>query len=211
MSYKIFPDENFIQTVRDLTSKAIEEAENELPAQKEVRVVMQYTENEFVRDSMGGSSGYTVDDSTMFITVDTNAPQWKEAVRSTVIHEYNHVVWHQIHEKDGGNLRLSEIIVMEGLAQCFEEYFVGKPPVYATAVSEEEAKHAWEYAKEHLAESELEWWPKLAFRVEEKFPLWAGYTMAYLMIKQKIEEFGGPWSELMKKPTEEWLAGGFPQ
>ena len=206
MKHTILPNDNFIATVRPVIEDTLGECERLLPSHKGMRIILNYTEDPFVSEHMGGSSGRVGGDTTMEIEVNTNVETWKEGARSSVAHEYNHIVWHQIHGKDWRTVTLGELIAMEGFAQNFEERLVGEPPVYATYVNEETLGTVWGKVRDHLEENGAEWWQRLSFEDSDEFPLWSGYTLAYVIIQKQMEKQRDvKWPELMQITAEELL------
>ena len=208
MNHTILPTDDFVATVQPVVEDALAECERVLPSYKEMLIILHYTEEPFVSEHMGGSSGRVGGDTTMEIEVNTNVDTWKEGVRSSVAHEYNHVVWHQIHGKDWQTVTLGELIAMEGLAQNFEEHLAGEPPVYATYVDEETLRNVWEKVQDHIEEKGTEWWQRLSFEDSDEFPLWSGYSLAYAIVNERIAELDLLWTDLMKVDPYELLGKG---
>lgn len=202
----ILPTTDFLDTVRPTVEKALQDCEKNLPTNKNVRIILQYTEDKFVSEKMNGSAGSTEDEESMTIKINTNTSAWKDGVRASVAHEYNHVVWHQIHGKDWQTVTLGELLVMGGLAQHFEEQLTGKRPLWSTAVSEEKTEEIFKTIKEHLQENGPEWWQNISFENSDKYPLWSGYALAYVIIKRQLEKRGDvSWPDIMHMKSQELL------
>lgn len=204
MNYTILPTNDFLETVQPVIEQALKECGRVLSCPQDFKIIVQYTEDSFIIEKMGGSSGKVEDELTMIIQVNTGTPCWENSLKGSVAHEYNHLVWQQIHKKTD-DITLGDLLIMEGLAQHFEEGLAGNRPAWATAISKEKAQEVWESIEKHLKEDWDEWWAKISFEDNDKYPLWSGYALAYMIIKKQIAKRGESWPELMKIKTEELL------
>lgn len=183
-------------------------AEKLLAALEPYDVITNFTDDSFVCERMGGSVGYTGNGGGCALFINTDVDGWRESVKATAAHEYNHVVWFQMKGLTHRELTVKDNIALEGLAQCFEEAVTGITPPYATAISSDVARETWDKLAEHLSEPATEWNNKAWFGESDEFETWAGYTLSYMIVSERIVDTKRPWSELMVMSTEELVGDG---
>ena len=137
------------------------------------------TFSNFVKKEMGGVSGFTPDKNIMNIFVCKNYE--KESLVQTVAHEYAHTIsYNFISPKT-----LMDSILLEGLAEVFSEKITGHQSQFSKKISETEAVELFK-----TLPLEKEGWDEVRelFTGGKKYPLWAGYSISYYLIKKYIAE-----------------------
>ena len=205
MHFTLSPDPNFLNTVQPVVKKALENCEKVLPALSHFDVITNYTDDPFTVERLGGAVGFTGGGDGISLFINTDVAEWEHNVYRTVYHEHNHVSWFQEHGVRHDVLTVKDHIVVEGLALCFEEYMSGVPAEYTQAISREQAREVLEKLKPHFDEPKDDWNLKAWVGDNEEFPLWAGYTLSYMVIRNKIDELNYTWPELMQMNTEAFV------
>jgi uncharacterized protein YjaZ len=181
----------------------------EAPADITFKVVA--TDDKVIRDRLDGSGGSTVTPTNITITVfNENVRSWRDAIVSSVAHEYSHAVRGYSYTDENGKPKvfdLKECLAAEGLAQCFEiEVNGGLILKYTREISRKAAVRAWTDLKGRLGETGLYWAVFEGYGGE--FPLWTGYTLAYLIVSRNIKDLGGDWNEITKLDAETLIGDG---
>ena len=169
-----------------LARTSLSKAAAKLQTSNDIILMISTTSDKFVSESMQGVSGFTHNDHTISILVNTESNKWKEAMGGTIAHEFNHVVRFQgTAMAQDRSLRAS--LAFEGLAQCFEEEMTGKLKPWSTAINENQAKAIWKRIKGSLDSESRDLYTDLFIRKDAKrFPHWAGYALGYLIVKKTL-------------------------
>lgn len=207
-SYRIFPNEKFLRKVRPVLVKALDEAERILKPKKKINVYLSVTNDPFHIKHMDGAHGYATGGQDLVALVNTKAKKWKHGLRTMTLHEYNHAARHQAVGTEYSTSTVMDLIVLDGLAQVFEEEITGITPLYSKAVSLKIAKRVWEKIKHHLSEPADKFWEKAWIGGTREYPHWGGYTMSYLILKERKQELGLTWPELMKLSSKKLVGRG---
>jgi|SRR3989344_767327 len=207
-SFQILPDKKFLAKVTPVIVNALKECEKIITPKKKVQIIVSPTSDAFVTKKMGGSSGITQSGTLINISINPSAKTWKAALYSTVAHEFNHAVREQhFNQYKNWNCALLDNIANEGLAQCFEEHITGITPLWAKAISKTLAKKLWKKIQNILKKKSYENYKKV-FYGYNGFPAWGGYTLAYLIVKQKVEETNYDWKKLAKMNSKNLIGNG---
>jgi uncharacterized protein YjaZ len=120
------------------------------------------------------------------------------AVKSTVTHEFNHAVRFQ-YFPNSASMTLLETLIFEGLAENFTtEVTDEKPSPWASSLNEKEAKKIFKKIKPILNSISKKVYYSVFFD-NDKFPLWAGYSMGYWMIKNfRKKNRNIDWPEIIR-------------
>jgi uncharacterized protein YjaZ len=159
------------------------------------------TDKKFIRDEMGGVSGETSNGHSINLAVNMDSKTWKTALIGTIAHEYTHAIRDQVGpEKEG----LAEDIASEGIAQCFEEDVIGVLRPWSQAISTTQAKEIFTTLIGRLDERNHNLYYRLFLSKDDKeFPHWAGYTISYLLLKDKLtKSYRRDWNQIIKKRPE---------
>ena len=170
-----------------------------LAARGDFVVFVTSSDSKFVKERMGGTTGATLNGYNMAVRINKGSKTWKTTVGRSIAHEYCHIVRFQAMGSRMTNL--AEDICTEGLAQCFEEKIIGERSQWSQAISEKKAGEVWNQIKDRLALQNHDLYKKLFTDGEEKeFPLWAGYTVSYQIIRKGLADFGKfDWNETIRK------------
>ncbi|MDE1870381.1 MAG: hypothetical protein KGH71_05385 [Candidatus Micrarchaeota archaeon] len=203
----ILADEKFLRLVNPIAQKTLKKCEAVLKPNESYAVSITPTSDPFIIKKMNGASGFTSNRQKMSIEISTKAKNWKKWLSNVLVHEFNHIVRMQrlnIRGYYGGTL--SGSIAMEGLAMVFEEEITGNLPPYAHAVSKKKASLLWAKIRKY---KKADYYRRFFTNAgDPKYPLWCGYTIAYLIVKKRKKELGVPWKKLIGMPTEELVRSG---
>jgi uncharacterized protein YjaZ len=156
---------------------------------------------------MDGISGYTPNGYTMNISISQEGKPWENFVGSTLAHEYNHIIRFQ-KRKEKDTATIAAGLAFEGLAQCFAEDITGITRPWSSALTMDEAKKIWPTIKKSLDIKDRELYDRIFTKKDDnEFPLWSGYTLSYLLIKEKIKSEGGHanWKNLIEQDSKALL------
>lgn len=193
-----------------LAMTALSKAATKLQTRNDIVLMISTTSDKFVSESMQGVSGFTHNDHTISILVNTESNKWKEAMEGTIAHEFSHVIRFQgtgmVQDR---SLRAS--LAFEGLAQCFEEEITGKLKPWSTAISEKQAKTIWKRIKRSLDSESRDLYTDLFIRKDGKrFPHWAGYALGYLIVKKTLARNSKKgWKWAIAASSKELIGSGF--
>lgn len=159
------------------TELAIKKCQDQI-YHKDTTITIFPTFSDFVLRQMDGVSGFTPDKNVMniFIHNDYNP----ETILGTVAHEYAHTISYNFEFTQN----LLSSIVLEGLAEIFYEKITGKKSKYCQALNYEDSIN--------LAKTlplEKEGWDEVRelFTGDNKYPLWAGYSISYFLITEYLD------------------------
>ncbi len=192
-----------------LAMTALSKAATKLQTRNDIILMISTTSDKFVSESMQGVSGFTHNDHTISILVNTESNKWKEAMEGTIAHEFSHVIRFQgtgmVQDR---SLRAS--LAFEGLAQCFEEEITGKLKPWSTAISEKQAKTIWKRIKSLDSESRDLYTDLFIRKDGKRFPHWAGYALGYLIVKKTLARNSKKgWKWAIAASSKELIGSGF--
>ena len=212
MSYRVraaVVDDKLLKLTNPIIVRTLKNCESVLKQKKNYVVSVIPTNDEFVTKNMGGATGLTVNFGKISIHVSTRSKNWKSSLKSTVAHEFNHIIRiHYLNLHDLEKNRLIDTIASEGLAQVFEEEITGRRSTYSKSVTSGTAKRIWKIMKSY---NKNDYYDKFFINGNDKtkeYPLWCGYTVAYLIVKKRKMELGLSWPELMKMGAKELVENG---
>lgn len=140
---------------------------------------------------LGGVGGCTFGKGQIFISIDTNHPNWKAMLSYTLAHEYHHSVllgmpmkWH-----------LLDRIILEGKADVFAKKLY--PEVLVPWLLEEDQTLPWEAFYENLYAIDDAFNQKMIFGDGLQYPWWCGYKMGFLVVQKYVQNHP-------KMATEKW-------
>ena len=148
----------------------------------------------FKKKSMRGVGGYTPWSKTILLDINPTTEGWKEGLKYTIAHEYNHTAYQEVHSMPE---TLGETLVFEGLADCFAEHVCDVPkPLWTQSVSPKGCK---EYLStlETLLISEENSLYKDVFFGSKDYPQWLGYSLGYNVVKSYLQNTTLSWGETM--------------
>ena len=132
----------------------------------------------FVKDKMGGVSGYTPYKNTLLLYVSPQeTKRWKEALTETICHEFMHTVMDNYYERKN----LLDDLVFEGAAESFVSFLFGaKAHMPSQALTLKETIEWYQKLKKRFRNTKL-YYP--VFLEGKEYPLWAGYAIGYQMVE----------------------------
>jgi uncharacterized protein YjaZ len=132
-----------------------------------------------------------------------------DSLKQTVIHEYNHLAfffYQKTFRKRGLKRRILDSLIMEGLAQNFEEDILKIRPIYSKALSQKEAFNLLKKIENKIYEPLNYKFYKDLFFGSKKFKRWSGYTIGYFIVKEfRKQNKKLNWKSLIYLPPEKFL------
>ncbi len=126
----------------------------------------------------------------------------EQEISRTFVHEYMHAL--REHYVPWENGTLLDALVAEGLTQSFEIYILPNltPAIYTTVFTDKELDELWNNAKPVLYEKKIvdDW-----FYGNTNIKRWAGYSLGYKLVQDKIKDSGLKASQLYKLPSIDFL------
>jgi len=193
MKAEIKPKEAELEEARKLVSEALEKAEKNLPRETDYTVSIAWTEQEFVLDRMDGTSGRAHSADFLEIKFNTEPEKWRDAIKSTAVHEYAHT-WHyeKRYNAEGRNDFVWQYVIDEALTQVFAEKMFDHSPPHRTEHSREEVAGYWSKIKSEEIERSFDGisWPYSLYinKSDSGYPNWLGYSMSYLIGKELLKD-----------------------
>lgn len=165
------------------------------------------TKNKFVKNNMDGVTAFTMNEYTMFLSINKNANKWRRFLTGTVVHEFNHAIrFQRIGQSDK---TLLNNIVSEGLAECFEYQLTGSLRPWSTAITRDQAQAIWVKLRKRRDLESRDLYERLFLKQDDKeFPHWSGYTIGYLIIGKRLDEMGKGWDKVMDMKSKVLLGDG---
>ncbi len=187
----------------DKCSKLVEEALKKISNVLDKREIYLYlfpTLSKFTIKKMNGSSGRWIWNNIIYIDI-FPTQNWEDYFKSTVIHETAHAL--STYYSD--DISIGEELIFEGLAEHFQENFVGIKNPWTKALSREKIPEILKEIKPKLNKKDYELYSELFFGTG-KYPLWAGYTIGYYIIKDYLKKQKRiDWKGLLRKDPKEIL------
>jgi len=84
------PETDEVKEAKDLAREGVERAKKVLPKEEKVKIGFGWTEKEFVKENMNGSSGMAYSANYIEIDFNSNVDGWKNAVLGSAVHETTH-------------------------------------------------------------------------------------------------------------------------
>ena len=166
-----------------------------------VHIFLFPTFDKFTIEKMNGVSGFCPWDNTNLIFINfTN--QGDKYLKETIVHELAHAL-SPYREADAP---IGHWLILEGLAENFKDFiFPGSQSDWTKAISEIESQKILTEINPLIKENNFEKYSEIFFGTG-KYPLWAGYTIGYLLVKRYLEKFpNSDWKELLRKNPEDIL------
>ena len=132
----------------------------------------------FVKDKMGGVSGYTPYKNTLLLYVSPQeTDRWREALTETICHEFMHTVMNNHYERKN----LLDDLVFEGVAESFVFFLFGVKTHMPSQVLPLKETIAWYHKLKKRFRNTKLYYP--VFLEGKEYPLWAGYAIGYQIIE----------------------------
>ncbi|MFH1650339.1 MAG: DUF2268 domain-containing putative Zn-dependent protease [Candidatus Woesearchaeota archaeon] len=191
------PDE---KEVKVCIKKAFERC-NKLITSEVIHVFVFSTSSSFVTKYMNGVSGYTPWKSTILVALNA-VPSWQYVLTATIAHETVHAIALNKLKRT----TLLDDFVAEGMAEAFREHILKDgQSVFSKAVSKTKSKKIFSNVKNSLAEPSDNIYGEIFFGTG-KYPLWAGYSIGYYIVKDFLKNTGmSNWRKIIMTPPEKVL------
>lgn len=188
------------EQIEENIKTALQDVAAVLPIEKTLRIYIFPSFSKFVKEKMGGVSGYTPWENTILLFIDPLKKNWKDEVKKTIVHEYAHAVSRQFHRWE----TLRDSIVFEGIAEnLVQEVYRGEMSPWASALSLRQAKKYFNKVEKNFSSKEMLINQDVFFG-SKAFPLWTGYAIGYYLVKayrEKDKNFS--WIDMLqKKPIQ---------
>ena len=199
---KIFPfgDDikiNIINSIKEVLKKCSCVFDKEI-----IKILISPSIDEFSLKRMGGVNGYCTSRLTIFIGINLLNKNWKNNFEKTLAHELAHALSPFY---DMENMSIGEGIVFDGIAENFKEKFVDKEKSpWVKSVSKGDSVKIFNNIKSKLGSRDVNLYSQIFFGTG-KYPLWAGYSIGYYLIKSYIKLNNLNWKELLRKDPKEIL------
>ncbi len=195
--------ESISDSHRQVTEKTIQTEISRLKklvSSQKTHIYIFPTFSDFVLNKMNGISGYTPWKDTIFLFVHPKARHINPYLNMTIAHEYIHSVSREYHEWS----TLLDALVFEGLAELFiTEHFNGHISPWAKALTVEDCRKYLVQIKKKLKSKNDEDYRDVFFN-NKTYPLWAGYSIGYQIVKSYRQKYKNiKWDELLKKEVKE--------
>lgn len=188
--------------ITNIIKKTLEKSNKYLTSRLPTRIFIFPTFSKFVRDAVSGVIGYAPWKYIFHIYFHPEAKNFEEELKMLTVHEYNHTIFFENH---GMRKNILESIIMEGLAINFSlKVVVGKPPKFATALSQKQCRKIWPKVKKVLKSKSSKLNEQLFHDEHGKYPYRTGYSLGYQIVKSFLKKYPAlSWQEIMKlKPKE---------
>lgn len=184
-------------------NKTLEKCKQKIAISEKLHVHCFPSYNSFINTKMGGVSGYTSDKNNIFLFI---SPQsgWQKQLRYTITHEYAHTFAYKYHEWK----TLLDSLIFEGIAEHFRESVLGgKISPWSKSIPQKECKEIFKEIYNNLQKTQEKYYQQIFLGAENKYPLWAGYSIGYQIIKSFLSKRKNvSWLEIMKEKTENILS-----
>jgi uncharacterized protein YjaZ len=159
------------------------------------------TFDKFIIEKMKGVSGYHSWNNTFLIFINF-IDGWEKKLEETIVHELAHA----LSPFAKSEAPIGDWLILEGLAENFKDFILpGNQSDWTRAVSEKEAFRIFDEIKNILEENDFNKYSEIFFGTG-KYPLWAGYTIGYYLIRNYLKEKKNiDWNELLRKDPKEIL------
>lgn len=159
------------------------------------------TFDKFAIEKMRGVSGFCPWNNTILIFINF-INGWEKQFEETIVHELAHAL-SPFAKPDA---QIGPWLILEGLAEHFKDSIIKQDrSPWTKAISEEESWKIFDEIKNSLEKSDFDKYSEI-FYGTGKYPLWAGYTIGYFLVKRYLEKFPNfDWKELLKKDPEKIL------
>ncbi len=160
--------------------------------------------DKFTFERMNGSGGFCPKEGVILIFLNTEAKNWEKILPFTIAHEFAHSVSGYY---GGGDYNIGQGLIFEGLAEQFRETVLGgKPAPFSKAINEKEILKNLEKIKNKMEINDLNLHFEIFFGQGENYPLWAGYTIGYYLVRRYLKDKKDVnWNKLLRINPKEIL------
>ncbi len=185
---------NYLAETAKLCSKALNN--------EEINVFLFETNDDFITHKMEGSSGFCTNHNCILILVNLETFN-KIAIMNTFAHELAHSLNKYYNM---GYMSIGEGLVFDGVAENFRETFIdNRRSKIVSSISKKDAEKLIEDIKPILKSRKFNDYYEVFFG-KGKYPLWAGYSIGYYLIKKYLSDLKDfDWNKILKKEPNEIL------
>jgi uncharacterized protein YjaZ len=188
LKWQVFDEENFEENfsfheekIRKLVEETLVKCLNEVDKKPHIFVFPSY--NSFTNKKMGGVGGNYSKYLVMLIFVNTSVKNWEKSLKETICHEFTHAVssYYNLWENTIG-----EGIVLDGIAENFQEHILNGKSMFSNILSEEECKEIFKKIDSKLNLNDEKEYNEL-FYGGGKYKQWTGYALGYWLVKNYLK------------------------
>jgi len=150
-----------------------------------------------VMNEMGGTIGFTPGSKQIILQVDFDIKTWREALKYTIAHEFNHACLIKMNPEEMREFTLLRYLVFEGKAEAFASllYPLEKEKIPNTlSLTDNEKKALWLKIKPELQSDNWDLFMEVMFG-SKKYPHYGGYTLGFDIIQTAFKNH----PEILKK------------
>ncbi len=167
---------------------------------KEIHLYIFPTIFKFTIEKMNGISGRLIWENIIYINIFPKK-NWEKFFKSSLAHEIAHV----LQKNYSYNMNIGEALVLEGMAEHFQENFLGKVKnPWTKVLSKKEAIRLFKKIKPILKKRDLNSYNEV-FYGTGKYPLWAGYSMGYHAVEEYLKKHKTNWKQFLKEDPNKIL------
>ena len=148
-------------------------------------IVPALSDKKKVMNEMGGTIGFTPGSKQIVLQVDFNIKTWKEALKYTIAHEFNHACLIKENPTEMREFTLLRYLIFEGKAEAFAGlvYPVEKEKIPNTfSLTNNEKKALWLKIKPDLESDNWDIFMDVMFG-SKNYPHYGGYTLGFDIIQ----------------------------
>lgn len=194
--------------IREIIYETFNESCKEIDLDK-IDILVEKKQNVKEFKKMDGIVGFCFGSKKIAITIDTKYPSVKESIKKVLkkvlFHEFHHLARFKAGEKIANGTFL-EALVGEGLSDNFVYYMIGEKTKWVINLKEDKEKRLIKKIKKIINKKmDYKDYEKWFFNgsKEEDIPRWAGYSIAYKIIKNFISNHPNETAaSLASKPIE---------
>lgn len=154
--------------------------------------------DEFTINNLDGMGGYSFN-NTIILTINNTSANWQNALKNSIGHELVHAIQLNYIPRE----RLIDDLIYDGIAEHYCEKTLNLPKQnWTNAITKKQANKILQEIKPKL-ETTSEQLTFDLFYYNDKYPLWSGYTIGYLILKKYLKTLNKiDWAKIIKeKPT----------
>lgn len=185
------PETEDLDKAKEIAREGFKKAKEFFPKEKEVKVGFGWTERESIKENMNGASGLSFSSEYFEIDFNSEVEGWKNSVLGTSIHEYAHTYFYEARDMDSQDeMPMWLYILSEALTQNTTKKLAPEASEpWRTKHSKEDIAEYWNKIKKEELERIYQYpYPLFIDKSEEEYPNWLGYSLAYQIGQQLIEE-----------------------
>ena len=141
----------------------------------------------FMIKRMRGVTAVTAGSKQILITIDTNFGNWKDMLKYTIAHEFDHTYWTKSHFSNSMRFTMLDYLCFEGRADSYAHliYPDFKCP-WTNVLADDKKTEAWTKIKPELQSEDQTLMSGVMFGSAE-YPFWCGYTMGYSIVQSALK------------------------